>query len=233
MSLHVWSVATLQRRFHCCGPMCHDAGGHCHWLATLNKPQRHKWWNKFCWEIWTRNDLNDFWLTFLLMLSLSTCGTSPTSSPKAFSISDTRQTQRHMTIWNKSFLFSMYIKLFFTWTQKKPKAKPVRMWSILLTTRSASSTVKHMGGLNLSTLRWGPSALSRMYCSFSLRWTSSLESIRAQLEWDDGLTNEIQIMHLLINDFLGLGCCRREFCPILHKLNANKEATTPARGNVP
>lgn len=42
------------------------------------------------------------WLTFLLMLSVSTCGTSLSFSPKAFSISDTRQTQqRHVTNWDK------------------------------------------------------------------------------------------------------------------------------------
>lgn len=124
--------------------------------------------------------------------------------------------------------------MFFTRAHKNQRwrAKPVRMWSILFTTRSASSTVKHMGGLNLSTLRWGPSALSRMYCSLSLRWRSSWESIRTQLEWDGEVTNEIQTMHLLINDFLGLCCCRREFRPVLHKLHPNKQTTTPARSNV-
>lgn len=46
---------------------------------------------------------------------------------------------------------------------------PVRMRSILSATRSASSHVKHMGGLNLRTLRWGPSVLRRIFSSFSLK----------------------------------------------------------------
>lgn len=46
---------------------------------------------------------------------------------------------------------------------------PVRMRSILSATRSASSGVKHMGGLNLRTLRWGPSVLRRIFSSFSLK----------------------------------------------------------------
>lgn len=36
------------------------------------------------------------------------------------------------------------------------------------------------------------------------------------------------ILHLLINDFLGFCCRRRELQPVLHQLHANKEAATPA-----
>lgn len=73
------------------------------------KPQRHKCETNAVGKSWHRMisilcklAFLALWLTFLLMLSVSTCGTSLSFSPKAFSISDTRQTQqRHVTNWNK------------------------------------------------------------------------------------------------------------------------------------
>lgn len=96
-------------------------------------------------------------VTFLLQLPFSTSSASCDFKPKASSSSGkTDNTQ--------------------PFASNRPQRErgtvgrrpPVRMRSIFSTTRSASSVVKHMGGLNFSTLRWGPSALRRTYCSFSL-----------------------------------------------------------------
>lgn len=58
--------------------------------------------------------------------------------------------------------------------QKQPSLKqvcsvlPVSSLSIVSTTNLASSLVKHIGGLNLSTFFPGPSVLNRIYSSLSL-----------------------------------------------------------------
>lgn len=54
---------------------------------------------------------------------------------------------------------------------------PVRMRSMQLTTSSASSILKHIGGLNLITFSQGPSVLTQILSSFNLtnnqKWKSA------------------------------------------------------------
>lgn len=126
-------------------------------------------------------------------------------------------------------------------------------WS---TMNFASSSVKHMGGLILSTFLWGPSALRSTPFSFILisagkdheymqwgwravstcsgGWVAVSTCSGGEGQWAHAVRmgghEHMQwkwgVMNLLIDDVLGFSCCRRPFLMVLHQINANKKADT-------
>lgn len=119
----------------------------------------HLWSKWFCWRTWKQNNLEvkaelDL-LIFLCAQRLLFWCYSSTSKKQAQQFSfDLRQPNSN-PLWGSCDL-------------------PVSSLSIVSTTNFASSILKHIGGLNLSTFLPGPSVLSRIYSSLSLERTITI-----------------------------------------------------------